>query len=225
MAQKRPFSTTENDHVWVQRISRSYGVKYWFNTDTGESVWDEPSAISSQEDQEIHHELLHQPSVAFSRDPNPFDFLAKEYAQVEINDDTCPRLIKSGINLSALVRKLHQSKVRQSSDGTYSTIFSIESDEIGMLTRAIQEDEILKTRLKKYDTKSKQVVDLPSFWEVWRENANFQRAIKTAADKYEIKWQLQAAYNYKLATTFMPDYAKAIYEHFQASTVLDPCSG
>jgi hypothetical protein len=32
-------------------------------------------------------------------------------------------------------------------------------------------------------------------------------------------------FGYKLATNFMPGYAKALYEYFHAETVLDPCAG
>ena len=32
-------------------------------------------------------------------------------------------------------------------------------------------------------------------------------------------------FNYKIATTFMPAYAKAIFEYYGARTVLDPCAG
>ena len=44
-------------------------------------------------------------------------------------------------------------------------------------------------------------------------------------DPNEAKWTLAKEFQYKIATTFMPAYAKAIYEYFGAKIVLDPCAG
>ena len=45
------------------------------------------------------------------------------------------------------------------------------------------------------------------------------------ADPNEAKWSYAREFRYKIATTFMPAYAKAIYEYFDAKVVLDPCAG
>ena len=96
----------------------------------------------------------------------------------------------------------------------------------------MQEDQILKTRLKVQDRDG--VKDLLSFWDVWEKDAEFRSIITSAADPNEEKWKCQRTHNYKIATTFMPGYAKAIYEHYQAQSglpvsagwnVLDPCAG
>jgi hypothetical protein len=69
------------------------------------------------------------------------------------------------------------------------------------------------------------VEDLPSFWDVWRSNPKLCARINAAKDPHEEKWACMRPFGYKLATNFMPGYAKALYRHFNASSVLDPCSG
>ena len=95
------------------------------------------------------------------------------------------------------------------------------------------------------------VIDLKSFWEVWNQPDGRLKAKilsksgalciyqvhKTNLLKYliffivphidpnEAKWTLAKEFQYKIATTFMPAYAKAIYEYFGAKIVLDPCAG
>ena len=44
-----------------------------------------------------------------------------------------------------------------------------------LVTRAIQEDQILNTKLKL--RKEKEVVDLSSFWELWKSNEAFRKEI------------------------------------------------
>jgi hypothetical protein len=89
--------------------------------------------------------------------------------------------------------------------------------------RAYQEDQILKVRLK---LKVRgEVIDLRSFWEVWESESRLQQKIITSSQPHEEKWRCMREFQYKIATTFMPGYAKAIYDYFQAEVVLDPCSG
>ena len=64
-----------------------------------------------------------------------------------------------------------------------------------------------------------------SFWEVWNNKPQLVEAVLNPEDQYEAVWDNQKRFNYKIATTFMPGYAKAIYDFFKAETVLDPCAG
>ena len=45
---------------------------------------------------------------------------------------------------------------------------------------------------------------------VWETNSSFRNEIITSSDANEEKWKLTRKYQYKLATTFMPAYAKSI---------------
>jgi hypothetical protein len=116
--------------------------------------------------------------------------------------------------------------------------WKIKNDYSSLLVRAIQEQEILKTRLQM--RKSGKLVELPSFHELWcREDSPLSREIMESGDPHESKWILQEKYGYKIATTFMPEYAKAIYSYFGIDVdggdtksrkegsfwVLDPCAG
>jgi hypothetical protein len=109
-------------------------------------------------------------------------------------------------------------------DAGYDRVFEVVSDEPGDYTRAVQEREILKTKLKL--RKNGQVITLPSFVEVWNDpNSGLAKEILDSNNPHEAKWALQIKYGYKIATTFMPMYAKAIYDYFQGGSVLDPCAG
>ena len=136
----------------------------------------------------------------------------------------CPRLIDS-INIPNLIEKIHTETVHviPSRTSEYKFIFVLLNDETGNITRAIQEDEILKTRIQ--SKKNNRIDTLPSFWDVWNANEKLSRAILDSIDPNEEKWKCMKSFGYKLATTFMPLYAKSIYEHFNATSVLDPCSG
>lgn len=185
------------------------------------------------------------------------EFLQKEYqeAEKEIPDRNsnkvprCPRLIES-VNLTSLIAALRKEMaevvtaeepqtLKEKSLPPFQTVFSLPNDDTALITRAIQEDEILKTRLLVYtgtekDGKPRAEV-LPSFWEMWsRPDRILANQILSAADPHEMKWQMQreeasggrkGKFQYKLATTFMPAYAKRIYTYFQAKRVLDPCAG
>lgn len=109
--------------------------------------------------------------------------------------------------------------------GEYDVVFTLADDDVALLSRALQEDMILKTKLK-LRKPDNSVVDLPSFWEVWfRPDAKLRSDILASPDPHEAKWKLSKTYGYKIATTFMPGYAKALYKYFDAKMVLDPCAG
>ena len=136
-----------------------------------------------------------------------------------------PRLIHS-INLPELVEKLYTEQVNKivSYHNTeYYILFVLTNDGTGNITRAIQEDEILKTKIQMI--KNNRIITLPSFYDVWKTKKDLSNIILSSSDPNEEKWKCSRSFGYKLATTFMPLYAKSIYEHFHAKKVLDPCSG
>ena len=111
-------------------------------------------------------------------------------------------------------------------DPKYEIIYKIKDDKPADYTRAIQEREILKTRLKLKDPQTGRTKSLKSFTEIWEDaKSGLAEDISKASDQNEAKWSLAKKYNYKIATTFMPMYAKCIYEYFGAKSVLDPCEG
>ena len=108
----------------------------------------------------------------------------------------------------------------------YEIVYKIRDDKPADYTRAIQEKEILKTRLKLTDPKTGQTNTLRSFAEIWEDTkSGLAEEFQASKDPDEAKWSLARKYNYKIATTFMPMYAKSIYEYFGAKSVLDPCAG
>ena len=111
-------------------------------------------------------------------------------------------------------------------DPRYEIVYKILDDQPADYTRAIQEKEILKTRLKLKDYKTGKTITLKSFAEIWEDpKSGLSEEILASRDHNEAKWFLAKKYNYKIATTFMPMYAKSIYEYFGAKSVLDPCAG
>ena len=111
-------------------------------------------------------------------------------------------------------------------DPKYEIVYKIVDDKPSDYTRAIQEEEILKTRLKLKDRETGRTKTLKSFAEIWEDpKSGLAEEILAAKDPLEAKWSLARKYNYKIATTFMPMYAKAIYEYFGAKSVIDPCMG
>jgi hypothetical protein len=111
-------------------------------------------------------------------------------------------------------------------DPRYEIVYKILDDQPADYTRAIQEKEILKTRLKLKDYKTGRTISLRSFAEIWEDpKSGLSEEILASKDQNESKWILAKKYNYKIATTFMPMYAKSIYEYFGAKSVLDPCAG
>jgi hypothetical protein len=126
----------------------------------------------------------------------------------------------------------HRQRIRKelplytTDNPNYEIVYSIQDDTPANYTRAIQEQEILKTRLKLKDAKTGRAKTLPSFADVWNDpKSGLAKEIRESADPNEAKWALSKKYGYKIATTFMPMYAKSIYEYFSAKRVLDPCAG
>jgi hypothetical protein len=107
----------------------------------------------------------------------------------------------------------------------YYVVFRLTSIEPAEYVRAIQENEMLKTKIAKYDKRNLEMVTLPSFAEVWIANPEFRNAILNDDDPQEAKWKLDKHFNYKLATNFMPMYARRLYTYFRATRVLDGCAG
>jgi hypothetical protein len=111
-------------------------------------------------------------------------------------------------------------------DDEYEIVYKLDDDKPADYVRAIQEPEILKTRLKVKDAKTGRLKNLDSFAEIWNNpSSDLAKEVMESEDPQEAKWRLAKKYNYKIATTFMPMYAKAIYEYFNVKSVLDPCAG
>jgi hypothetical protein len=145
------------------------------------------------------------------------------------NEKTIPLLIDS---LSEKDLESYRKRIRtelpeySTDDPRYEIVYKIIDDKPADYTRAIQEPEILKTSLKLKDPKTGKPKTLKSFVEIWEDaNSGLAEEVLAAKDPNEAKWELAKKYNYKIATTFMPMYAKAIYEYFGAHRVLDPCTG
>lgn len=111
-------------------------------------------------------------------------------------------------------------------DPKYEIVYELKDDKPADYVRAIQELEILKTKLKLHDRETGRAKTLPSFAEVWEDtNSGLAEAILSSKDANEAKWKLSTQFGYKIATTFMPMYAKSIYEYFGAKKVIDQCMG
>jgi hypothetical protein len=150
--------------------------------------------------------------------------LFNEKQMVKYDASNCPREIDN-CNMNELLNNLRieNAEYNFSIDG-YIVIFNIEDESTSKIIRAIQEDQLLKTKIK---LKQKdRIITLKSFWEVWNVNNSLCNEIINSLDPNEEKWKLCRKYGYKMATTFMPAYAKAVYEYFGLpKIVLDPCSG
>ena len=110
-------------------------------------------------------------------------------------------------------------------DSKYKILFSLISIEPVEYVRAIQEMEMLKCRRMDFDPSSRKMVSFPSFTEVWLRSSALRRLILKSEDRDELKWKLAKRFKYRMATNFVPMYAKSIYEYFNAEHVLDPCAG
>ena len=149
--------------------------------------------------------------------------ILNESVKASVPFKECPRLINS-LDLPKLVSRLHNEKASiEDGNATFNVIFTLQNDELGDITRAVQEGQILKTRIK--HKKGGLLVELPSFWDVWNRDKRLSNKIKNSQDPNEEKWKCSRDFGYKIANTFMPLYAKSIYENFNAENVLDPCAG
>jgi hypothetical protein len=135
-----------------------------------------------------------------------------------------PKLLDSIDAADYLKRLATDTPTYETNIRGYEIVYRLLDDKPADLVRAIQEPEILKTRIKL--RQGARVTTLPSFWEVWHNpDSRLAEEVLSHSDPNEAKWVLSKKYGYKLATTFMPTYAKSIYEYFRAECVLDPCAG
>jgi hypothetical protein len=108
-------------------------------------------------------------------------------------------------------------------DGYQIVFTTVPEDRTFEISRAIQEDEILKTKVKL--KKEKILVTLNSFYDVWISDPKFRNEILSNNNPGDAMWNLSKTYNYKMANNFIPMYAKMVYKYFNAKIVLDPCAG
>lgn len=223
---------------WVERFSRSKQATYWVNTVTNASTWTKPSNIRDPAAEEQGPKKRKRGEDIKSENISDEDVdamqsrLDEERRMNMLPDPSLPRE-RNVIDMDKLVHRLHAEQAHQEDRATSQTagdigfraIFTLPDEDVSHITRAIQEDEILKTRLKL--KRRGEVVDLPSFWDVWSNPMSpaLKETIRASNDPNEAKWACARQFDYKMATTFMPGYAKAIYQYFGATTVLDPCSG
>ena len=199
---------------WTKHTSTKHGRDYWYHAITKETRWEPPLSVPTTS-------IVSTSAAAAAPKKNFEELLEKEQREAAMDRRDCPRVINS-TDLPLLVQRLRRERAeKRPGTGTeFAVIFEIANDELAEFTRAVQEDQILKTRLKL--RRGKDVVDLPSFWEVWDTNPTFRHRIQSSSDPNEEKWKCRKDFGYKIATTFMPLYAKAVYEHFGAERVLDP---
>lgn len=230
VAVQAPSSSSSSISKWTKHYSMKHAREYWYNESSQTNSWTDPSLTSPNPSSEQSNtprlstaNVENPPAEVFSTSPRIAEVLRREEEAVAVNNKTCPRVINS-VDLPALIRRLFVEPVtKQSANAGFEVIFILPNDELADITRAVQEDQILKTRLKL--KRGDQVVDLPSFWDVWASNPGLSKAILNSSDPNEEKWKCRRDFGYKIATTFMPPYAKSIYEHFNAESVLDPCAG
>jgi hypothetical protein len=110
-------------------------------------------------------------------------------------------------------------------DPKFKIVFSISSIEPVEYVRAIQEIEMLKCKRMDFDSRSRKMISFSSFTEVWHRSSALRCILLKSEDREELKWKLGKRFGYRMATNFVPMYAKSIYEYFNAENVLDPCAG
>jgi len=137
-------------------------------------VWERPRQLQAADDP------LHT-------DPKTVaELLDRERKQHAVDEPSCPREIDSH-DVPKLVARIRLEKAQvQEKFGTekegssqklikganggddIKVIFILPDDDTALITRCVQEDQILNTKLKLKQKWNNEVVDLPSFWEVWR---------------------------------------------------------
>jgi hypothetical protein len=126
-------------------------------------------------------------------------------------------------SIPLLVERLRLEKVNVYRDVNHRTIFSIDNDITSNLVKSFQEIPILNTKI------TVKGGALPSFWEVWETSSKLRKLVLQSADPHEEVWTQSKFFGYRIPTTFMPSYAKAVYDHFLTgngkAVVLDPCAG
>lgn len=112
----------------------------------------------------------------------------------------------------------------------FQHVYCSSNDHISEVVRFYQEIPLLATRVFNGRKNTHEL----SFWQAFSKHAELRKRITTSTNPYEDIWRHERAFGYKLATTFMPEYAKAIYQLFLSKAptaenkpyvILDPCSG
>lgn len=124
--------------------------------------------------------------------------------------------------------------------------YSLRDDHTAYITIALQELPLLATSITQRPSAGAAPQRMPSFLQMWdrapalrklllehvkrmargmTSDVRMRSGAKPLDDIVELRWQQQRNFGYRLATTFMPAYAKAIIAHFGARRVLDPCAG
>ena len=194
---------------WTTRKNAKYGRENRFNKAKRSSSWDK--AVIDK--------------IADVIDSDSLVRCVDEKQKAKVDAPYFPRLIAS-VDVIALVRRLREENAfvqefRDSSE--FKILFTLPDEATSNITRAFQEDQILKTRLKL--KRGDNIVDVPSFWDIWFRDKKLRKRIISSKDPSTQKWRCAQEFGYKMATTFMPGYAKAIYKLFDVAAVLDPCSG
>ena len=127
--------------------------------------------------------------------------------------------------LESYRKRIKTDKVLTCNVQGFKIVFDLTFFEPANYVRAIQELEMLKTRVMDVDGRTKKAVQRPSFVDVWCKNSRFREMITNSADPHEQKWLLSKKFGYKMANNFVPMYARSIFDYFHAKSVLDPCAG
>ncbi len=172
--------------TWKKSYSERYQRDYWFDEVSGQKSWEDPSkpAASSQGEEKV--DVIIEQAI-YTQEKDILAALARERNAVAVDAPTCPREIETA-DLALVMHRLRtESPIvdkSQVKDG-YSVVFQLIDDDTAIITRAVQEDQILKTRLKAQ--KGAEVIDLPSFWDVWKSDAEFRNIITNSKDPNEAK--------------------------------------
>lgn len=190
--------------TWIKKLSLKYNKEYYYNVLTNESSWIEPIEVQRIK----YNKYIEKEKRKYSVNVSNFPWL--------LNDVNIPNLVELLRNEDAHIERFNDNS-------QFRCIFTLNNDSASNITRAYQEEQMLNTVLQV--RRRNEVINLPSFWEVWFNNPQLVKTILESNDKHEAKWQCRRPFGYKLATNFMPGYAKSIYKYFGEGYVLDPCAG
>ena len=130
----------DSKSLWTEHISTKYNTTYWFNTETGKSVWVKPIELDSNNKTDIENKDQVESSfkttgtrkrsssavddvemkmTSRKSDIETIDRIIKQEAlDASFNAPTCPRLI-SVVNIPQLINTLRTEKPKiQSSNGS-----------------------------------------------------------------------------------------------------------
>jgi hypothetical protein len=165
------------------------------------------------------HILNHMPSIEHK--------IASEHAKcIVFTSPNFPFLLKT-TNIRELMHQLKTEFCNVKRIDDYTAVFEIDNDATCYITKAFQEQAILNTKITVRGN-----VLLNSFWQALEQNRELYSIIIRSRDPQEEIWKRAKRYNYRIPTTFMPSYAKKIYDFSchtlcgtQQAVVLDPCAG